>query len=114
MITLRCPHCGNGRALTWTGRIPDRCSGCNLRFKRGDQNYFSGSMFVGLLMGEFIFAIGLLIVVVAMWPDVPWDTITWAAPLAMLAVLTVVIPVSRVWWLALDILLRPVAPDETR
>jgi uncharacterized membrane protein YqjE len=100
--------------MSWTGRMHERCRACNLRFRRGDANYFSGAMFVGLMMGEFAFAVILLITIVSMWPDVPWDTMTWAIPLGMALVLVIVIPVSRVWWLAWDIIMRPVGPNELR
>jgi hypothetical protein len=69
-------------------------------------------MFFGLLMGEFFFAIVLLITIVSMWPNVPWDTMTWAIPLGVLLVMVFLIPVSRVVWLAVDIFVRPVQPNE--
>jgi len=69
-------------------------------------------MFFGLLFGEFIFALALLITIVSMWPNVPWDTMTWAIPLGMVAVLIVWIPISRVVWLSIDVMVRPVQPSE--
>lgn len=109
---LRCPHCGDGSVLRWTGAVLPRCRSCNFRFERSDENYFSGAMFFGLLMGEFLFAIVLLILVVSMWPDVPWDTMTWAVPLGVLLTMILIIPASRVVWLTVDVLVRPVRPDE--
>ena len=47
-----------------------------------------------------------------MWPNVPWDTMTWAIPLGVLLVMVFLIPVSRVVWLAVDIFVRPVQPNE--
>jgi hypothetical protein len=43
---------------------------------------------------------------------VPWDTLQWAAPLAMGAAPFVLFPFSKLAWLGFDILLRPVTPDE--
>jgi uncharacterized protein (DUF983 family) len=109
---LRCPNCGNGHVLSWRGSVQPRCSACNFRFERSDENYFSGAMFFGLLTGEFIFAIVLAIILVAMWPNIPWDTITWAIPTGMIVLLFFLIPASKVIWLAVDVLVRPVQPDE--
>jgi uncharacterized protein (DUF983 family) len=109
---LRCPHCGNGAVMKWTGAVLRRCQSCNFRFERSDENYFSGAMFFGLLMGEFFFAIVLLITIVSMWPNVPWDTMTWAIPAGVLLVMVFIIPISRVVWLTVDIFVRPVQPNE--
>jgi hypothetical protein len=69
-------------------------------------------MFFGLLMGEFVFGVSLLIIVWAMSPNVPWDFLSWAGPLGVLLVMIFIIPVSRVVWLCVDILVRPVQPEE--
>jgi Protein of unknown function (DUF983) len=98
--------------MRWSGTVLPRCRSCNFRFERSDESYFSGAMFFGLLMGEFIYGILLLVILVSMWPNVPWDTITWAMPLGVLLVMVFVIPVSRVVWLTVDVLVRPVQPEE--
>lgn len=112
LLRLRCPHCGEGATLRVRGSILPRCTVCNFRYERSDENYFAGAMFFGLLFGEFIFAVAFLILVVSMWPNVPWDTLTWAVPLGMVAVLIVWIPISRVVWLSIDVMVRPVQPHE--
>ncbi len=109
---LRCPHCGNGAVMRWSGAVHRRCRSCNFRFERSDESYFSGAMFFGLIMGEFVFGIVLAIIVVAMWPRVPWDTMMWAVPIGMLLVMVVLIPASRAVWLTVDVLVRPVQPSE--
>jgi len=69
-------------------------------------------MFFGLLMGEFLYGIALAITIASMWPNIPWDTMTWALPLGILLVMIFVIPVSRVVWLTVDVLVRPIQADE--
>ena len=71
-------------------------------------------MFLGLMIGEGTFALSLLIVLVTTWPDVPWDGLTYGAPLGMLLLLPIILPFSKVVWLAVDVLLRPVTPHELR
>lgn len=112
VLRLRCPHCGGGPVLTRRAGVRDRCVSCGLRFQRSDDNYFSGAMFFGLLIGEAVFALSLLATIVVSWPDVPWDAITYVAPVGMVAVMLLLIPFSKVVWLGVDLLVRPVAPAE--
>ena len=111
-FSLRCPNCGDGWVLTKLGRVRPRCTVCGFRFERTEENYFSGAMFFGLLMGEAILGLSILIICLAMSPNVPWDFLQWAAPVGVLVVMIAVIPVSRVVWLAVDMLVRPVQPEE--
>jgi uncharacterized protein (DUF983 family) len=111
-LRFRCPHCGNGWVLSHFGKVRERCAACGFRFERTDESYFSGAMFFGLLMGEGLFAVSLLIIVVASWPNVPWDALTFGAPIGMLLLLPILLPFSKVVWLAIDVLVRPVQPQE--
>lgn len=113
LARLRCPACGEGSVLTARGTLHKRCAACNFRFERTDDSYFSGAMFFGLLLGEGVFAVTLLIVMIATWPNPPWKLMSYA-PLGMLAVMLIVIPVSRVVWLSVDVLVRPVVAEERR
>ncbi len=117
-LRLRCPNCGIGRVLaplrpgrTW-GAVLERCSGCGFRFERSDDGYFSGSMLTNLAIAEGLFAIGFAAVVLITWPDVPWDALTYGAALGMLLSPILLYPVSKVLWLAFDVLLRPVHAGE--
>jgi hypothetical protein len=85
---------------------------CNFRYERSDENYWAGAMFFGYLFGAFIFAVSFLIILVALWPNVPWDTMQWAIPVGMGLFLLIWIPLSRVVWLSVDILVRPIQPRE--
>jgi uncharacterized protein (DUF983 family) len=108
---LRCPHCGSGHVLTRFGAVRARCAGCNLRFERTDDSYFSGAMTFGFLLGGFTFGITFLLILVTTWPDPPWDALQYA-PIAMAFLMALVIPASRVLWLTVDVLMRPVIPEE--
>jgi hypothetical protein len=61
---------------------------------------------------EAIFAIGLGTSVIATWPSVPWDTITYVATVGMLTLAIVIQPIGRVAWLTLDVIFRPIEPAE--
>lgn len=109
---FRCPHCGAGSVLTRTGDVRARCAACNLQYQRGPANYFSGAMFFGVMLGELAFAITFGIVLVVMWPNVPWNVMTYAFPIGAAIVALLLIPFSRVVWLTVDVLVRPVQSHE--
>lgn len=112
VLRLRCPHCGRGAVLTRRASVHRRCAACGLRFERSDDGYFSGAMYFGLMMGETVFGLALLVTMLASWPDVPWDALTYIAPIGMIVVMLLLIPFSKVVWLAVDILVRPVTAAE--
>jgi uncharacterized protein (DUF983 family) len=112
LLRLRCPHCGNGAVLSWSGTVLDRCSVCGFRFARSDQNYFFGAMFFGVMMGELLFALTFGAIIIARWPDVPWGVMQWALPLGVVLAAPIFIPLSKVVWVSVDVFVRPVTPDE--
>jgi uncharacterized protein (DUF983 family) len=109
---LRCPHCGDGPVLAHWFRMRPRCGNCGLAIERGERDYFIGSMMFNLVVSEMLFAAAFVTTLLITWPNVPWDTLQWAAPLAMGAAPFVLFPFSKLAWLGFDILLRPVTPDE--
>jgi uncharacterized protein (DUF983 family) len=111
---LRCPHCGGGPVLQHWFKMRERCGNCGLAIERGERDYFIGSMMFNLVVSEMLFAVIFVGVLLARWPNVPWDTLEWAAPLGMLVAPFVLFPFSKLAWLGFDILLRPVTPDEVR
>jgi uncharacterized protein (DUF983 family) len=111
-VRLRCPHCGGGPVLEHYFKMRARCGNCGLALERGERDYFIGSMMFNLVVAELLFVAAFVATLVTTWPNVPWDTLEWAAPLAMLAAPFALFPFSKLTWLGFDILLRPVAPDE--
>ncbi|MDQ2668907.1 MAG: DUF983 domain-containing protein [Gemmatimonadota bacterium] len=112
-LRLRCPNCGNGRVLKGFNEVHDRCTSCTFRYCRSDDDYFSGAMFFGLMIGE---TMAVLVIGAAIWityPNVPWTFFQYAIPVVLLLVMIVLFPISRVVWLAIDVLLRPVEASET-
>ncbi len=111
-LLLRCPNCGGRHVVKNWFRLQARCPACGIRMERGEsEDYWLGGMFFNLALAETLFALGLLVVLVAMWPIVPWAGVEYSLIVAMVAAPIVLYPVSRLMWLALDLLLRP--PDAT-
>lgn len=116
-LRLRCPHCGRGAVLQGWGprswaRARERCSGCNFRFMRSSESYFTGAMFCNLLLAELVFACSFLAAVMLTWPDVPWDALTYGGAAIMVTLPVVSYPVAMVLWLTMDVLVRPVTSAE--
>ena len=109
---LRCPHCGGGPVLQHWLKMRSRCGHCGLAIERGERDYFIGSMLFNLVVSEMLFAFAFVTTLIVMWPDVPWDTLQWAAPVGMAIAPLLLFPFSKLAWLGFDILLRPVTPDE--
>lgn len=109
-LLLRCPNCGGRKVLKSWFKLQRRCVRCGIRLDRGEaSDYFLGGMFFNIVLAEILFALALLVVVVVMWPNVPWAGVEYSLITAMIAAPIVLYPVSRLMWLALDLLLRP--PD---
>ena len=111
---LKCPHCGKGPVIEHWFKMRARCGACGLAIERGERDYFIGSMLFNLVVAEMLFAIVFITTLVIAWPNVPWATIEWAAPLGIGVAPFVLFPLSKLAWLGFDILLRPVTPEELK
>ena len=112
-VRLRCPNCGKGPILSKSKiNLLDRCARCNFRYMRSDDNYFDGAMFCSLMIMEAIFGIGLLSSLILMWPDVPWDALTYVAVGGMVVLAIIMQPLGKVAWIFLDVMFRPILLQE--
>jgi uncharacterized protein (DUF983 family) len=111
-LRLRCPNCARGAVLTKWGGVRHRCGTCGFRFERTDEHYFAGAIFFGLFLGELLVVLSLLTVILATWPEVPWDGILYGTTIGVVLVIPVLLPVAKVVWLSIDVVVRPIQPDE--
>jgi len=111
-MRLRCPHCGGGLVLETWFRLRDRCPRCRLHLDREESDYFLGAYMVSLLVMECIFALGFLIVLLITWPDPPWEAIQWIGSAVLVASIVGSYPFAKTIWLAIDLMFRPVVPNE--
>ena len=111
-LRFRCPNCG-GRPVraSWLKRLPG-CPSCGLRLDRGENDYFIGAYLVNLVAAELLLAAGLLVVLVATWPDPPWTVIQWAGAALLVIAPLVLYPFTELLWLALDLAFRPLTDAE--
>jgi uncharacterized protein (DUF983 family) len=111
----RCPNCGVGRILASWFKVRERCAACGLRFDRGrdeEHEYWLGAYTLNFLVTEVLFGVGLLLVLLATWPDPPWRLLLWGGGTVMILAPIAFYPASKVLWLALDLMARPVQPED--
>ena len=84
-----------------------RCPTCGMLLERGESDYFIGAYTLNLVAVEILLALGFLVVVVATWPNPPWDGLMWGG--VILSVLGAVFcyPFAKTTWLAVDLMFRP-------
>jgi uncharacterized protein (DUF983 family) len=112
LLRLRCPHCGAGAVVERHFRIRERCSECNLRYRRGGPEYFSGAMFINYFLSAGSVAATFLFLLLITWPTVPWTALAYGLPLLAVVLIILLYPVSRVIFLTVDVRMHPVAQDE--
>ncbi len=111
-LRLRCPNCGGGPVrASWLKRLPG-CPVCGLRLDRGENDYFIGAYLTNLIVAELVLALGLLAVLLATWPDPPWDAIQYGGVALMVLAPLATYPFTELLWLAADLAFRPLTPAE--
>jgi len=111
----RCPNCGEGAILASWFKVRERCAACGLRFERSrdeEQEYWLGAYTLNFLVTEVLFGVGLLLVLVATWPDPPWRLLLFGGGAVMVLLPIAFYPVSKALWLAIDLLVRPAQPED--
>lgn len=111
-IRIRCPHCGRGGILDGWFKLKHRCPGCGLVLDRGESDYFLGAYLVNLVAVELILTAIMVIIGIATAPDVPWTLLTWGGVVFALVLAIGCYPLTKVLWLAFDVILRPVTSEE--
>ena len=111
-LRLRCPNCGVGAVVRPWATVIDKCTHCGFRFTRSADSYFSGAMLANLAVAEGLFAVVFTVALIVSWPNVPWDTLTWAMPLGIALAPALLLPFAKVAWLTFDVAFRPVTPEE--
>lgn len=111
-LRLRCPWCGGGPVLASWFRLRPRCPRCGLRTERGEEDFFLGGMVFNIALSEGLLAVLLIGLLVALWPDVPWTLLHVGGVVLMILAPIAFYPLSKMLWLALELLFRPLTEDE--
>jgi uncharacterized protein (DUF983 family) len=107
-LVLRCPRCAErGLFVSWF-TLKERCPRCDLPLQRGEaHDYWIGGMMFNIVLSELLALVVVASVILATWPDVPWNAVWFGAIALMVAAPFLLFPVSRIMWLAFDLIFRP-------
>jgi uncharacterized protein (DUF983 family) len=107
----RCPICGGGKVIRRWFWMADHCPTCDLRYERLDGQMIGyiglntivtfGATFVVLLVGSVLMA-----------PDIRTTPLLVACSITAVAFPILLMPSCRLGWCAVDLLLRPLQPNE--
>ena len=111
-IRLRCPNCGNNGIFKSFFELRPACPHCGLRLDRGEDDYFIGAYLFNLVAVELILAAILAVTLVLTLPNPPWVALQYGAAIAVFAGAFVCYPFAKTTWLAVDLWLRPMTPEE--
>lgn len=111
-ILRRCPNCGSRGIFASYTELRTSCPVCGLRLQRGESDYFIGAYLLNLVAVELLFAGALAVVVIATYPDTPWDAIQWGGLVLMIVGAVVCYPFAKAVWLAADLIFRPMTEAE--
>lgn len=111
-LRLRCPHCGGGPIFLSWFRLMPVCPGCGLTLERGERGYWLGAYFVGLVAIETVFCMWWVVVMWITWPDIPWTFLHLSTIAVLLLTAVGFYPASHTVFLAFDLLVHPVEPDD--
>ncbi len=111
-LQLRCPHCGGRKIFASFFELKERCPTCGIRLERGENDYFVGAYLFNLIAVELILFVCVCGFVYVTWPDPPWDLITYVTAFLMLSGCVFCYPFAKTTWLAVDLAIRPLSPEE--
>lgn len=112
-LRLRCPACGApGMFHSWLRPKP-ACPACGEPIERPEEGYYLGSLLVNLIIAELLPMAAVVSLLLATWPQPPWDLLLYGG--AALAAVSpfVFYPFSKLVWLAVDRHIQP-SIDGTR
>jgi uncharacterized protein (DUF983 family) len=97
--------------LRWFTVTPS-CPSCGLHMDRDEPGYWIGSYTVNLLLTEGIFAVVFAAGLLLTWPAVPWTALAILCGALAVLVPILVFPHTKLLYLAIDLVFRPLDPDD--
>jgi hypothetical protein len=87
--------------------MTSQCPSCGLVFSRGEDGYGVGAVWFNLLAAEAFSTVVMVGVVIATWPNPPWDKLQYVGPIEALIMPLLFYPFSKALFLAFDLSFRP-------
>lgn len=110
-LLRRCPNCGDKRPYERWFIMHGRCRQCGILFERVE-GYWTGAMAINLVVTELLFLAVMIVAVVKTWPNVPTAKLIISGLIFNGIVHVLFYPIAKTIWIAIDILLHPLEPEE--
>lgn len=110
-VTRRCPLCGSSDTFESWFRMRERCPRCNFPFER-IEGHWIGALGMNTIVSFGLLLVALVIGFVVTYPDPPVVTLIVIGLVIAVFVPLLFFPISRTLWSAIDLLMRPPAPDD--
>lgn len=112
-LLRRCPWCGGRGAFFsgWFAKGPN-CRHCGLRWRRDDVGFELGAAAIAAIicMGPLVVALGVMVAIT--WPELAVVPLVVVLGVGALVLPVALYPSSYTVWQAIDIVMRPVTPDD--
>ena len=107
----RCPRCGGGKLFTNWLTMKPRCPTCGMYFER-EEGFFLGAFVVNFGVMLISMAAFIAVAVAVTLPDP--DPVKLAVGGVVVAVVVPIAfyPMSRTFWSAIDLIMKPLEPRE--
>lgn len=110
-LTKRCANCGSGHLFRGYFTMVERCPRCGLKFHR-QEGQWSGDIGANTIVTFAILWVVLVIGTLLTWNDPKLPLLAGLAVLVVVAFPPFFVPYAKTLWVAVDVLMRPVEPDE--
>jgi uncharacterized protein (DUF983 family) len=106
-LRLRCPRCGGAGLFDSWLRPKRACPTCGQPIERAEEGYWLGALLVNLVIAELL-PLGVVVgVILATWPQPPWNALLYGGATLAIASPFVFYPFSKLLWLAVDLHIQP-------
>lgn len=106
-LLLHCPACGSDTICESWFKLEERCPGCGASSGNSQLGHQVAAFTLNLLIPFAIWSVVYAGILVTTWPDPPWEWLTWATVILMLALPLAHYPLSHILVMALDVLFHP-------
>lgn len=80
--------------------------------ERGEEGYHVGAYMFNIVAAELVFALIFLGILLATWPDPPWDLLLYGGAALMVIAPVLFYPFAKTLFLGFDLIFRPPSPDD--
>ncbi|HUP87054.1 MAG TPA: DUF983 domain-containing protein [Acidimicrobiales bacterium] len=110
-LCKRCPRCGGGKLFRGWLQMKPLCPRCGMCFER-EEGFFLGAFVVNFGVMLLSLALFIVIGVASTMPDPPPGKLAAAGMLVGVLVPILFYPMSRTFWSAIDLIMKPLEPQE--